>query len=130
MSTIEITPEDWQSIQFAAPTIQDVHNFGKWKYKAYIPVEVYNKYRPDDIRVVHSNPNHKNNTIIVPFGDSDYEQYYDRLGEYSEMNHFDEKRRLKYQKRHSKIMMNVDGKSKKAYKIPFTPAFFSWYILW
>jgi hypothetical protein len=39
---------------------------------------------------------------IVSFGDKRYQQYYDKLGHYSELNHMDDKRRLNYYKRFGK----------------------------
>lgn len=40
------------------------------------------------------------NNKKVYFGDSRYEQYYDKLGYYKNLNHKDERRRNMYYKRH------------------------------
>ena len=39
-------------------------------------------------------------TKRVPFGDKRYEQYKDLIGEYSQLDHGDKKRREQYRKRH------------------------------
>lgn len=38
----------------------------------------------------------------VHFGDTRYEQYYDKMGHYSHLNHNDKKRRKLYKQRHEK----------------------------
>ena len=63
----------------------------------------------------------------VYFGAKNYEQYFDKIGYYTDLNHGDNKRRLNYRRRHGKIL-NKDGKP--SYTIQFTPAWFSWNILW
>ncbi|WP_395065073.1 hypothetical protein [Flavobacterium sp.] len=40
--------------------------------------------------------------IKVAFGDKNYEQYHDKIGNYSHLNHGDKKRRMLYLARHSK----------------------------
>ena len=64
---------------------------------------------------------------IVYFGAKNYEQYKDLLGFYKNLDHGDKNRRMNYRKRHSKIL-NKEGKP--SYTVPFTPAWFSWNILW
>jgi hypothetical protein len=63
----------------------------------------------------------------VYFGSKKYQQYKDILGFYKNLDHGDKNRRMNYRKRHSKVL-NKEGKP--AYTIPFTPAWFSWNILW
>jgi len=63
----------------------------------------------------------------VEFGDQRYQQYYDRIGMYDNLNHLNRKRRKDYRTRHSGILT---ADKKKAYKIPYTPAWFSYYLLW
>lgn len=87
------------------------------KYTAKIPSEIYNKYRKT---------NHKSD-VYISFGAKGYQQYKDLIGDYSEYDHGDKKRREAYRARHSKIK-NKSGDY--VYKIPFTPAFFSYYLLW
>lgn len=41
----------------------------------------------------------KNGKYLVSFGDVRYEQYYDKLGHYSHLNHLDEKRKSNYYSR-------------------------------
>jgi hypothetical protein len=43
---------------------------------------------------------YKNGRYLLSFGDSRYEQYFDKIGLYSKQNHNDEKRRELYYKRH------------------------------
>ena len=45
---------------------------------------------------------YKNGSYLLSFGDSRYEQYFDKIGLYSKQNHNDEKRRDSYHKRHGK----------------------------
>lgn len=63
----------------------------------------------------------------VKFGDRRYEHYFDRIGLWSELNHNDHKRRAAYRKRHAGILLK-DGTP--AYTVPYTPAYFSYYLLW
>lgn len=64
----------------------------------------------------------KTNKLIsyVPFGDDRYEQYRDKLGNYSSSDHLDKKRRQLFRKRHI-------GFIKKGM---YSPAYFSYNILW
>lgn len=59
----------------------------------------------------------------VHFGDTRYEHYHDKLGEYKHLDHNDEKRRQAYRKRHGAI----EG---KPHEKPGTSAWFSWNVLW
>lgn len=63
----------------------------------------------------------------VHFGDKRYEQYKDQIGHYSYLDHLDPERRKYYRARHSKIL---DGDGNIAYKVPYSPAWFSYYMLW
>lgn len=62
----------------------------------------------------------------VHFGALGYQQYHDKIGLYSSLDHNDIKRRKRYRDRHKKIMIG----SIPAYRIKYTPAWFSWYYLW
>lgn len=62
----------------------------------------------------------------VDFGDKRYQQYEDKIGLYSHLDHLDKKRRVNYRARHSAILSKSGTPS---YKIPYTPAFFSWHYL-
>jgi hypothetical protein len=42
----------------------------------------------------------------VYFGDSRYEQYYDKMGHYSHLNHNNKERRKRYKQRHEKDRHN------------------------
>lgn len=92
----------------------------KYKYKAYIPKDTWNKYRTDK-------PLNRGKYKIVTFGDPNYEQYKDVLGDWSHLDHKDKDRRQKYMDRHSKIKLK-DGRY--SYKVPYTKEFFSYYLLW
>ena len=56
---------------------------------------------------------------IHPNGEP-YEQYEDKIGEYSRWNHFDDRRRANYRKRHKHTNINSIS----------SPAFWSWRYLW
>lgn len=45
---------------------------------------------------------YENGKYLLSFGDSRYQQYYDKLGAYDYLNHYDKKRRELYYKRHGK----------------------------
>lgn len=61
------------------------------------------------------------------FGDRRYQQYKDRIGYYSDLDHNDKKRRDRYRKRHEGILTK-DGVP--AYKKEFSSSFFSYWFLW
>jgi hypothetical protein len=62
--------------------------------------------------VISSNKNKKYDAILqnkktkkqvkVPFGDRNYQQYFDKIGVYSSLNHLDKKRRQLYLNRHKR----------------------------
>jgi hypothetical protein len=62
-----------------------------------------------------------NNKKILSFGDRNYQHYYDRFGDFKDLNHKDEKRRESYKKR-SEGIGNLDD--------PFSSNFWSYYFLW
>lgn len=88
------------------------------KYKATIKKEFWNKEHPKDI---------VNNDKIIYFGAKGYQQYHDQFGIFSEYDHFDEKRRQNYKKRHGAVKRG-DGTLAVDYK--YSPAWFSYYYLW
>lgn len=57
----------------------------------------------------------------VQFGDVNYQQYEDKIGLWSHLDHGDLKRRQSYRARHG-----AQGHFKKRY----SPAWFSWHLLW
>jgi hypothetical protein len=61
------------------------------------------------------------------FGDRRYQQFKDRIGYYSDLDHNDKKRRDRYRKRHEAILTK-DGIP--AYKVEFSPAWYSYLYLW
>jgi hypothetical protein len=67
------------------------------------------------------------NGEFTDFGDDRYQQYYDRIGLYSHLDHLDDKRRLSYIKRHLGLK-NKDG----SYSVSHTrsPAYLSLKYLW
>lgn len=58
-------------------------------------------------------------TKRVSFGDTRYQQYNDKIGHYSKLDHHDPDRRRKYKQRHYKTHFKK-----------FSPSWFSWYYLW
>lgn len=69
----------------------------------------------------------KHNNRWIHFGAKGYQHYHDKIGLYSNLDHNDKKRRANYRNRHSKIMTK-DGQY--AYKIKYSPAWYSWHYLW
>ncbi len=61
----------------------------------------------------------KINNKTVHFGDTRYQQYYDKIGLYSHLNHNDKERRRNFRKRHFKNSL-----------VKYSPAWFSLYYLW
>lgn len=55
----------------------------------------------------------------IPFGDKRYQQYHDKIGLYSHLDHHDEIRRLNYKKRHKNDKLNE-----------LSSGYFSWHYLW
>lgn len=106
---------DISKIEFFPGTLND-----NYKYEAYIPKDIWNKWRPDKILKL---PDHK----LVKFGRPGYQQYHDIIGDWSSYNHNNKKRRENYQARHSAITLK-DGR--KSYLVPFTKEFFSYWFLW
>lgn len=56
---------------------------------------------------------------LIHFGDKRYEQYFDKIGHYSHLNHNDKKRRKNYRSRHA-------GEDKDKNK----PGWWAWHKLW
>ena len=52
----------------------------------------------------------KNNKYLLSFGDSRYQQFYDKLGHYSHLDHNDHKRRMAY---YSRFGMDADEDTAK-----------------
>jgi hypothetical protein len=89
--------------------------------KFTIPSKGYKKYKA----VIYDTNGKKIKSVL--FGDRRYEHYFDRIGMWSELNHNDRKRRAAYRKRHEGVLLK-DGTP--AYMQPYTPAFFSYHLLW
>ncbi len=58
--------------------------------------------------------------FIVSFGDIRYEHYYDKIGFYKNLNHYDEERRKRYIQRHKND--HIDD--------PLMAGFWSFHFLW
>ena len=91
-----------------------------YKYKAYIPKDIWNKWRPEKML-------QRGDYKTITFGSQGYQHYKDRIKEWSNLDHKDKKRREKYRARHEKIKVK-DGRY--SYQVPFTSEFFSYYFLW
>lgn len=99
-------------------TLRFVPEFtGNKKYSVYIPADLWNAAR-DDNRTTEKR---------IRFGDKRYSHYKDVVGFYNEQDHLDDKRRNLYRIRHSKIK---NAKGEIAYKVKYSPAWFSWHYLW
>ena len=94
-----------------------------FKYKAYIPKDIWNKWRPYD-------PLIKGEFKTVRFGKAGYMHYKDIIGKWKDYDHKDEARRELYKKRHEPIMIEIDGNKYRSYLVPFTNEFFSYWLMW
>lgn len=94
-----------------------------YKYKALIPYKLWNRFRPEEKIPT-------GDIKIIPFGMPGYQQYKDRIGDWSFADHNDEKRRDLYKRRHEKIHITINGKKYISYLVPFTSEFFSYWLLW
>lgn len=94
-----------------------------YKYKAFIPKDIWNKWRPDK-------PLKIKDFKTVKFGRPGYQQYKDIIGEWSDYDHLDKKRRSNYRARHEPIGITIDGVKYKSYLVPFTNEFFSYWLMW
>lgn len=61
-----------------------------------------------------------NGKYLLSFGDSRYKQFYDKIGQYKHLNHYDKKRQELYRLRHKNDYINDITK----------PGFWSYYFLW
>ena len=52
----------------------------------------------------------KTNKKITDFGARGYQQYYDKIGMYSKLNHLDKERRRRYYARHGKRAKRLSAK--------------------
>lgn len=68
-----------------------------YNFEGYM-ILVSDKYPKKYVALVDKNKKIKR----VYFGDVRYEQYYDKLGYYKNLNHYDENRKYKYYKRHGR----------------------------
>jgi hypothetical protein len=80
-----------------------------------------------DIIVNGSGPDRPHGPKKISFGSRKHQHYHDKIGMYSSLDHNDPIRRQAYRNRHSKILL-ADGRP--AYKVRYTPAWFSWNYLW
>lgn len=81
------------------------------KYKGY-PIYISDRLNKKYYAVL-------NNGSKIHFGDSRYQHYFDKIGYYSHLNHYDLNRRNLYKKRHDNNR-----------HIKYTPGWFSDNILW
>ena len=60
------------------------------------------------------------NKYVCSYGDIRYFHYYDKIGYYSNLNHYNEQRRINYRKRHMSDHIND----------PNFPGYWSYHYLW
>lgn len=60
------------------------------------------------------------NGRTIYFGNKHYEQYHDKIGHYSDLDHYDKVRRQRYRKRHSNDFIND----------PNYAGYYAWRYLW
>lgn len=82
--------------------------------------------------IISPNKNKKYRAIFqdgsfVDFGAAGYQHYFDKIGLYSNLNHYDVDRRISYIKRHSAIKKK-DGS--RAISDTHSPAYLSLHYLW
>lgn len=61
----------------------------------------------------------KNRIQKIPFGDIHYQQYHDKIGYYSELDHKDPKRRESFRRRHAKNAIHK-----------YSAGWFAYHYLW
>lgn len=97
--------------------IGEVFTSGGNVYKFHKKIDGVDFYAPSNVK------NKKYDAFIngkkYSFGDIGYEQYFDKIGYYDDMNHMDKKRRTDYRSRHRND--NLDN---------YSPGYFSYYYLW
>ena len=96
---------------------------GNYKYEARVPMNIWNKWRSDK-------PLTRNEYRVVKFGSPEYQHYKDLIGDWSQFDHNDKKRRKAYRARHEPIKINIEGRNYRSFMVPFTPEFFSYWFLW
>lgn len=64
--------------------------------------KIYKSDRPNKKYVAYLPNYNLNRTKVVHFGDSRYEQYFDKIGVYHRLDHNDIERRKAYYRRHNK----------------------------
>ena len=92
---------------------------------AYVKFEIPKKGNKKYKATIYDTKDKKIRSVM--FGDRRYQHYFDRIGLWSELNHNDRTRRASYRNRHKAILLK-DGKI--AYKVPYSAAYFSYYLLW
>ena len=85
----------------------------------------------DGIKFIRGPSKYKYTAILpnrrrVNFGDKRYQQYKDKIGMYSYLDHRDLKRRALYRIRHAAITAN----GLRAIDVKYSPAWFSYHYLW
>lgn len=92
-------------------------------YKFHKKIDGYDFYAPSvqngkkyDVYFIHPTTGR---TCHVSFGDTAYQQFHDKIGYYSSLDHLDQKRRTKYRLRHKNDDLDHP-----------TPGYFSYYYLW
>ena len=91
-------------------------------YKYHKKLDGYDFYAPSTTEGKKYDVFFKNSfgrTIHLSFGDSHYQQFNDKIGYYSSLDHMDQKRRIRYRERHKNDDLNH-----------LTPGYFSYYYLW
>jgi hypothetical protein len=89
----------------------------------YKPFKSSRKNKKYSVYVLSDNKKPK----LIHFGDSRYQHYKDRIGDYSYLDHNDKSRRANYRKRHEKILLN---NGKLAYKDINQAAYWYYNYLW
>lgn len=91
-----------------------------WTYKDY---KIYVSDKPKKKYFAIKDGTNKR----IYFGDSSMQQYYDKFGKYSFLNHNDENRLKRYKSRAKAIK---DKYGRLTYNNPDSPNFWSYHFLW
>ncbi len=122
---MELDEDNFAKVVAALPDVEFLPGNlnSTYKYKALVPKELWNKWRPDKKLV-------NKQFREVNFGRPGYQQFHDRIGEWSSYDHNDAKRRDNYRRRHEPIRIMINGQECRSYRVPFTNEFFSYYLMW
>lgn len=72
-------------------------------------------------------PINRQSDLWTHFGAKNYQQFHDRIGYYSSLDHHNANRRRLYKLRHKAILT---ANNRRAYTVKYSPSWYSWHYLW